>query len=506
MHFARRLLNFTLPLLFSGLFPAVPGQAASPMSFRHLGISQGLSQSSVLSITQDRLGNMWFGTQDGLNQYDGYGFKVYRPDYSDTSALPSGFIGALYTDPAGDIWIGTASGLSRYDARQGCFENFGDASLGSINYISSFGDGLALSTDHGLFLFHFPNYDFERISPGDDVVVRSTFSTEGNLLVATDSGLFIYQSTHFSPVAAFQNIDVHAITPSQDGGWWIGTYGAGLYRTDDHFRVVKHFCGPSMLPSDFVRVLHTDGYGRLWAGTYDGLAVYDDLEGRFKVCRHDHHPFSLSHDSVRAIYSDDQNGIWIGTWFGGVNYWNRQDEKMQEISLSQEGVYGFVNCLCPDPSSSDIWVGTNDDGLFICSSRDESVRHLSVPLRSGNVKCIVPGRDGYLYVGMHMGGIMRIDPRSLQVRGFAVNDRAPIKNGCYSLLEIAEGKWLVGSLEGLFLFDVQSGEISLHPAVGIAHELGKRLISVLFRDRSGRIWIGTDEGFYRLSPDGAVQT
>ncbi len=503
-HKHRRPLLLALSLFIA--ISSIPSGAASPTTFRHIGISQGLSQSSVLSITQDRLGNLWFGTQDGLNVYNGRDVKIYKTDFTNPTSLSNGLVRALYTDTYGQIWVGTASGLSRFDAQKESFDNFGDHSHGSVNHISAYGDGLALSTDHGLLLFHIAEQRFEQISLGTEAAVRSTYSTEGMLLIGSDAGLFLLQSGAVSPVPGFSEKDIPAIAPAQDGGWWIGTYGDGLYRTDSHFHVVRHFSGLSTLPSDYVRILHTDKNGRLWVGTYDGLAVYDDLEGTFKVCRHDSNSFSLSHDSVRAIYSDAQNGIWIGTWFGGVNYWNKQNEQIREITLSQKGIYGFVSCLCPDPSSCDIWVGTNDDGLFIYSSQDGSIHHPDIPLVSGNVKCIVPGSDDCLYIGMHMGGIMRLDPRRLQVRGFAINEHAPIKNGCYSLLEMTDGQWIVGSLEGLFLFDVRSGKISSHPAVTQVPELGKRLITVLFKDRSERLWIGTDEGFYRLSPDGSVRT
>lgn len=485
---------------------AILFSAASPMSFRHLGISNGLSQSSVLSITQDKLGNLWFGTQDGLNRYDGYEFKIYKHNISDPSSLPSGFVGALYADSGGNIWVGTSSGLSRFDAASDNFVNYLDVTHGSVNHIAAFGDALALSADAGLVLFYPGTATAEQVPVGTECVVRCTYSMERTLLAATDAGLFIVKDGKAVPVSGFSGIDVHAITPSQDGGWWIGVYGDGLYRTDAYFNVLRHYSGKDSLPSDFVRVLHTDTYGRLWVGTYDGLAVYDDMDGSFLVCRHDRSSFSLSHDSVRAIFSDAYNGIWIGTWFGGVNYWNRQDEKLREFSLSSDGVYGFVSCLCQDPAYKRIWIGTNDDGLFFYSQDDGGIVNPKIPLESGNIKCVVPSSDGYLYVGMHMGGIVRLDPRNFAVRGFAINSRAPIKNGCYSLLELKRGSWLVGSLEGLFIFNVLTGEFSPHPAVMQAPDLGRRLITVLFMDRSGRIWIGTDDGLFRLSQDGSVQT
>ena len=452
------------------------------------------------------MGNLWFGTQDGLNRYDGYEFKVYQHNISDSHSLSSGFVGALYTDTEGRLWIGTSSGLSHFDAAQNKFVNYTDITCGSVHHITAHGDALALSTDTGLVLF-FPNDSSAKpVSVGSQCVARCSYSSERTLMLASDVGLFIIRDGKAVPVTGFNGVDVHAITPSQDGGWWIGVYGSGLYRTDAQFNILRHYTTDDSLPSNFIRVLHTDTFGRLWVGTYDGLAVYDDMSGTFRVCRHDRSSFSLSHNSVRAIYSDFCNGIWIGTWFGGVNYWNRQDEKLREFSLAGDGVYGFVSCLCQDPAYKRIWIGTNDDGLFLYSQEDGSIINPRIPLISGNIKCVVPSSDGYLYIGMHMGGVVRLDPLSFAIRGFAINGRAPIKNGCYSLLEQKRGNWLVGSLEGLFVFNVLTGEFSPHPAVTIAPELGRRLITVLFKDRAERIWIGTDEGLFRLSPDGSVQT
>src|SRR5262245_48494731 len=110
---ARRTRTTLAHWLASGLLllAAAPAHAAGkPIRFDHLSLEQGLSQSAVLCIFQDTRGFMWFGTEAGLNRYDGYGFTVYRHDPSDPASLPSDVVWAIDEDAAGDLWIGTEGG------------------------------------------------------------------------------------------------------------------------------------------------------------------------------------------------------------------------------------------------------------------------------------------------------------------------------------------------------------------------------------------------------------
>ncbi|MFQ5675345.1 MAG: two-component regulator propeller domain-containing protein [bacterium] len=81
---------------------SAPAQSLSPR-FRHLSIDDGLSQSTVLCALQDRRGFMWFGTQDGLNRYDGAGFKIYKHRPDDPNSLSENWVWSLFEDSLGYI-------------------------------------------------------------------------------------------------------------------------------------------------------------------------------------------------------------------------------------------------------------------------------------------------------------------------------------------------------------------------------------------------------------------
>jgi len=99
--------------------------AARPLQFKRFSIANGLSQSTVNAILLDREGYLWFGTQDGLNRFDGYSFTVFQHDPNTPGSLSGNFVQALHEDRDGRLWIGTAGGgLNTFDLRTGTFTAF----------------------------------------------------------------------------------------------------------------------------------------------------------------------------------------------------------------------------------------------------------------------------------------------------------------------------------------------------------------------------------------------
>lgn len=88
-------------------------------SFRRITINDGLSLSSVYCIYQDRVGYMWFATEDGLNKYDGRNFTVYNHIPGDTNTMTNKWIEHIAEDSDGNLWLGSRHGLSRLDPATG---------------------------------------------------------------------------------------------------------------------------------------------------------------------------------------------------------------------------------------------------------------------------------------------------------------------------------------------------------------------------------------------------
>ena len=118
------MAKYLLCLLANLLIFSLSAQKSAPIGFVHIELNDGLSQSTVVDITQDQKDNMWFATHNGLNKFDGYDFTVYQHNELDPYSICDDIIRTCITDKQGRIWIGTDEGLSLYDVNMDRFENF----------------------------------------------------------------------------------------------------------------------------------------------------------------------------------------------------------------------------------------------------------------------------------------------------------------------------------------------------------------------------------------------
>ncbi len=107
--------------------------------FEQLSLDEGLSQVTILAIHEDSRGHLWFGTEDGLNRYDGTSFTVYRHDPSDPSSLPADYVRAIAEDSAGRLWLGTeGGGVARWDPVSDRFVRYRDDRDGAAPGLAGF--------------------------------------------------------------------------------------------------------------------------------------------------------------------------------------------------------------------------------------------------------------------------------------------------------------------------------------------------------------------------------
>lgn len=503
-----RSVFILLPLLL--LCRILSAAPSTDIHFRHLGIDEGLSQSSVISLAQDGCGNVWMGTQSGLNCFDGAQFQVFYAHPSDSTALWDDAVYSLLYDDNGTLWIGTATTLSAYDLKERVFHNYvaGSKKEQLVSLLEADGRLYAASSE-GVFVFDTRERRFLPESPMlEGVRVRMLFRTEkGEILAATSRGIYTLKGE----AAGLADYDIAAVIPAGSSDYWVGTHGQGLLRVDEHFVIRRQFSkADGDLPSDYIRVLNRDRRGRLWAGTYDGLALYDDLSGRFLQYQHSEQPESLTHNSIWALLYDRDGGMWVGTWYGGVNYYHPESNRFQRI-VCPSSTYGFVSCLGAEKDKETLWIGTNDDGLLCYTPSTGSFeRYYSGNLSGGpfsdNIKCLLPDGSGKWWVGTHLGGISLLSPASHRVKTWTINPEFPIYNGCYSLLRTQEDSLWLGTNAGLYLFTPSTGRIVTHPLAEGVPMLESSLISSLFKDSQSRYWIGTDCGLVWISQDETINS
>ncbi|MDR1336024.1 MAG: hypothetical protein LBK22_04255, partial [Tannerella sp.] len=263
----------TVALNLSILF-TVCCHSAFPQStgvqFEHLSVEDGLSQLSVISIFQDKQGFMWFGTRNGLNRYDGYGFETFQ-EFDTGKPVSNGQIECIAEDGQNRLWAGTRRGLNRYDAVAGCFIPYfhaaGDSTLSHDNITSLFRDragNLWVGSMHGL----------NRYLPETDNFKRYPFN-----------GLL-------------SDAAIYALAEDTAGNLWIGT-GRGLFIYNPLSEKMLH---PQETVQERISCLLSDSRGRMWIGFHqNGISMYDASGGGFiRFGRSE----GLNHVNVRSIEED----------------------------------------------------------------------------------------------------------------------------------------------------------------------------------------------------------
>ena len=246
-------------LLFTLLaFTASATESAEhhPMRFERLSLESGLSQSNILAIHQDSAGLMWFGTENGLNRYNGYEFEHFKRDRGNPDGLASDFIFDIAEDPSGNLWLATnGGGLAMLDKDSGKFTTYrhdesNEASIGSnvVRRVLVDDDGAVWAGTRGAGLSRLDpktgEFTHFRFNQGDGAKPDNVFAlyreSESVLWVGGDHGLSRLNTNSGVSVTygrsdaegSLSDHSVRAIHRGSDGQLWVGTYGGGLHRFD----------------------------------------------------------------------------------------------------------------------------------------------------------------------------------------------------------------------------------------------------------------------------------
>jgi len=528
-------------LLASHLLALSP--AAEPWKgyarFERLSLDDGLSQSVVNAIVQDRQGLLWFATQDGLNRYDGYSFRIFKTDPDDSGSISDNLVYCLLVDRAGTLWAGTDNGLNRFDRDREEFVRFrrdeGKTERSGVNrvrclcedrsgalWLGTQGAGLScLDPKSGRFQDFTPDPNDTRTLSGNDV--RTILEGhDGSLWVGTTGGLNrLDRSTGI--FQRFPHLTSEGGSPGHNSVWcllefapgtiWVGTQG-GLFVLDCRTGLFKRFADklPARDSLGFVPVqsMTRSGAGEMWVCTKEGVYRLS-TDGGVRV-RYSHDPTdarSLSVDDIQAVCEDDSGILWFGTYSGSVNKLDVRKEKFANFTAGRGGRQVLSNpsvwAFCEDETGS-IWVGT-EGGLDRLAPGGGSVTHyLHDPATPGSlidnrVQRILLDRAGRLWIGTS-GGLDRRDPAKDRFVHYRKDPRRPSSlssNDVMSLLEDRSGSLWVGTFDaGLNQMDPASGECRRFAHVPEdPTSLADNYVTCLYEDRSGVLWVGTNNGLNR---------
>ena len=513
--------------------------AAQPphLNFTSLTSKDGLLSNTVNTILKDRYGLMWFGTDDGLNKFNGTNFTVYRHIPGDSSSLRANEILALHEDNQGNLWIGTSGGaVSLYDRKKDRFLQFpiaGDTSGLVPNAVIR---GICSDHDGNIWIAQFESpYILDPASgrltkmplppqPGAGGAPSATSllcifaDTWGKIWVGTDNGLFLYRPathsfTRFSHDPAnkrsLPDNHINVLAEDRSRRLWIGT-GRGLCMLTSDRTTFTNYIGNDpagkTLSGKAINAIVPDGQGKLWIGTMEGLHILDPQTGQIETYLPDGSVHGLTSKTIRSIYIDKEGIYWLGTYRGGIDKYDK-NLNLFDIKLTNAFPDSKARSLAvtsfAEGRNGKVWVGTDDGGLYTFDTRTGDLKR--VPLQvDGRIPAILalkPGRNGrLLYIGTLETGLIVLDIATGKFTHLTMGpgNTGLSGNDIYSILEDREGRlWLGTNGQGVTVLRDDKVIARYTPAPAAPGDVRLPLngyIRALEEDRGGNIWIGTHGG------------
>jgi signal transduction histidine kinase/ligand-binding sensor domain-containing protein/DNA-binding response OmpR family regulator len=445
--------------------------------FDHITRKEGLSNSSISSIVQDKDGFMWFGTQGGLNRYDGKNVKLYEHNPYDENSLPHRLIQTMFLDYEKNIlWIGTYNGLARFDIYKETFK-------------------------------HYPHIPKDKFSLSNEVVTAITTDNEDNVWVGTLNGLNVLNPEtgeikhyfHDSENSFSLSDDtVRSILKDSKGRIWVGTYhGLNLYHAerDDFTRYTPE--NTDNLKSPYIMSLSEDEQGHIWIGNWgEGIVEFLPDQGVFKDS------IVTDDNRIYVINAKDNGRIWAGTWGGGIYEYVLEKKVLNKYVYDQNNLgsisHDVVYSIFLDNSDL-LWIGTNGNGLNRLNKDKIDYRRFSydpqsdVSLSHGKVNSIIEDHRGDLWFGIYDGGLNRYNPNEDKMTVYRndPNTENSLSNDIVTFIyEDSDNNIWVGTNEGLNLYKSESDDFDHYLPDGTNNNPSGTIPYAMVEDDMGNLWIG----------------
>lgn len=490
---------------------------------KNISTTDGLSQSSVIAIHQDKFGQMWFGTRDGLNKYDGSKFTVFRNDVSSKNSISNNDILSIEEDNTGKIWVGTYNGLNCYDPVTNAFtrylhtKNNHTISSNAIWSIREIGDEMWFGTSKGLTIYNkksklFASFFHSETDPTtvpSNNIITILKSKRGEIWIGTTKGLCKLVNRKNGKLS-FKNyplnntdlLNVQAIAEDVSGNLWVGTKNKGLLKFDKTSNAFVSF-----LPEDKCREINTDirsvafdNQGSLWIGAYDGIYILGKDKNIQKINSSNN---SNGIDKVKSIYMDRKGSVWIGCYYKGVNIWDISNVNFSNYNQNSKKIpmsFDVVSSIIADKNQN-IYFGTEGGGITIYNKNTEATSYINS--KSGqniknDIKSMCLAGD-ILWIGTYSKGLSAYNVISKRMEDHRIADDLTVllkESGVYSIK--AEGNdiiWIGTFGKGLIRYNTVAKTFE---TIGNdntkANYLTNNIVRTILVNQKKGAWVGTQNG------------
>ncbi|MEG1563719.1 MAG: two-component regulator propeller domain-containing protein [Bacteroides sp.] len=501
------------------LFPLI----SVAQTYKYIGVEDGLSNRRVYNIQKDQKGYMWFLTHEGIDRYDGSGFKHYKLSDGKEELNSLLNLNWLYLDKQGVLWeIGKRGRVFRYDYKKDSFdlvyklpEQYISDDLTPISYSYMDKDNnIWLCNKQDVFIFNTQTYKSHRLSNElKEEITRIEQIDDTHFFIGTEKGihhaLMKGNALHLLPCNKLDNINIQVnelYFHSQSRKLFIGTFQRGILVYDMNLKqVIKPDISLADVSISRIKPLNNQ---ELLIAT-DGIGVY-----KINVNNYHTEPYivadfdrnnAMNGNSINDVYVDSEKRIWLANYPIGITVRNNRYSSYNWIKHSigntQSLINNQVNSIIED-SDDDLWFGTNN-GISYYNTRTQHWHSFLSSFEKGQKNknhifiTLCEVSPGIIWAGGFGSGIYQINKKDLSISyytpaAFDHQDSHPDKYIRDIRLDSHGDIWSGGYY---FLKKRNLKDKSTRLYTGL-----NSITSIIEKD-SHHMWIGTATGLYLLNKD-----
>lgn len=515
-------------LVSAALYASLSHAGQDNIRFETIGLEQGLSQQNVRDIHQDSEGFMWFATQEGLNRFDGYQFKVYSNSLNNPDSIGSSFVNSIAESSDGLLWIGTGSGVSVFDKNTQKFKRYRYLQGNSGQQVSEVKvilidsmDNIWVGTADGVNLYNPLTDTFELVKiggtpNGKPVLVDSIVEdiTNGIWIGANNHGLYRIDNLTGEVTLITEKLsETHNIRDSgitklmidSEQRLWVGTTTKGIFMLDLKMQMTDSlsFATIDQLEDIEVRAVYEDENHNIWVGSRSGLYLLERGTKTVRVFKYDvNNRQSIADNTVSSLFQDRGGVLWVGT-YRGLSKWNTATANFdyyryhsdKSTSLSHPNINVIHNA-----GNDQVWIGTNN-GLNLLDLTTDKIEQIFTPedgkgLLSNNILSMFAANKEELWIGHLQSGLSYLDRKTNEYKHFVSDPDDPETlgaNGVTSIIGGANDEIWVGTYNGgLHRFNRETQKFRRYQHnVNNDFSISSNKVLSLYRDSTDMLWVGT---------------
>ena len=526
-----RTIILVVLLIFNSIVSIISSQS---FEFSHLDNSDGLSNNQVECIFKDSRGFMWFGTNQGLNRYDGQNFKIYKHNRKDASSISFNRITGIQEDKENRLWLQTEGrNYTVYDFKTEKFIQNIDSLVLKMGLPTS---PLIIEIDKNKnHYIYYPNKGIYKYNgeTGKFIVLNQSKPgqslSSGEIIDLKVSNQYLWvlykdglierynektnlvdiRDTYFRDNSQNSTIEKSLFIDSDNDVWvypGVADKGGAYYNAKTNKWTFLNKDSEIALSSDFFRCISQDKEGLIWIGTdHGGLNLFDKTQRKITVLRNNiYNSNSIRQNSIISIFCDNNDVIWIGTYKKGISYYHPDMFKFKKSSLyyhlKEDSNTFDCNSLLKDENNN-LWIGTNGKGLIKYNEDLKSIETFNYNAKTPQsisadiITSLFEDHTKTLWIGTFLGGLNSFDGKKFT--RYEINETDPNSISSKSVYGIAEDKdnnlW-VGTLGGgMNKLNKDRNNFTKYTILN-SKELYSNYILSVYTDINKNIYLSTDRG------------